>query len=245
MRKDLYQELYSLENSHWWHISKRKIVRKLIEKYNHLEDPKILDVGCGTGKNMEDLKSLGIVYGLDSSPDAISFCKKRGLKNLILAYAEKTHFKKSSFDIVTLLDVLEHTDDYKTLKEVYRILKINGLLVITVPAFNWLWSSWDVVLHHQRRYTTNNLVRILKKENFEVIKISYIYSFLVLPALVIRTLKSFFFKKLYPSDFKLSSSFFNQLMLKFTDVEAFLIILISIPIGTSIIAVAKKTDGYK
>ncbi len=242
MKKYLYEDLFSLEDKHWWHISKRQIVRQLIEKYNKVKNPKILDVGCGTGKNMENLKSLGFVYGLDSSIDALNFCKKRGLKNLILGSAEKTHLKKDTFNIITLLDVLEHTDDNKALQEVYRILKNDGLIIITVPAYSWLWSNWDVVLHHQRRYTTKSLSEILKKNNFKTIKISYMYSFLILPALIIRTVKSLFSKKEYSSDFKLSSPLINCIMNKINGIESYFVRNLSIPIGTSIIVVAKKND---
>lgn len=240
MKKYLYEDLFSLEEKHWWHISKRRIVRKLIEKYNAVSNPKILDIGCGTGKNMEELQNLGIVYGLDSSPEALLFCKKRGLHNLILGSAEKTHLKKKSFNIITLLDVLEHTDDSKSLKEIYRILKEKGLIIITVPAYNFLWSSWDVVLHHKRRYTIENLKLILQQNNFHIKKISYMYSFLVLPVFIIRMIKSITFKKTYPSDFKLSSSFINLLMDKITRFESYILMCLPIPFGTSIIAVAEK-----
>lgn len=245
MKKYLYEDLFSLEDKHWWHISKRRIVHKLIENYNSYKNPKILDIGCGTGKNMRELQNLGTVYGLDSSSEALRFCKKRGLNNLMLGSAEKTHLKSNSFDIITLLDVLEHTDDKKTIKEVSRILSGNGLLIITVPAFNWLWSSWDVVLHHQRRYTIKSLSLVLEKNNLEIMKISYMYSYLIIPTLIIRTIKSFFFRKSYPSDFKLSSPLFHQIMTRLTAFEAFFIMLMSVPIGTSIIAVAKKTNEYK
>lgn len=242
MKKYLYEDLFLLEDKHWWHISKRRIVHKLIEKYNTKENPKILDIGCGTGKNMEDLQNLGSIYGLDSSPEALRFCKKRGLNNLILGSAEKTKLKNNFFDIITILDVLEHTDDKKTLKEVHRILRDDGLIIITVPAFSWLWSNWDIVLHHKRRYTKKNLTGVFKKEGLQIIKISYMYSFLVLPVLIIRALKSLFLKKSYSSDFKLSSPFLNLIMNKITNIESFFIMLTSIPIGTSIIVVAKKND---
>ncbi len=242
MKKYLYEDLFSLEEKHWWHRSKRAIVQKFIRIYNTTKNPKILDIGCGTGKNMEELLNFGSVYGLDSSPEALKFCKKRGLKNLILGSAEKTHLKKDTFNIITLLDVLEHTDDNKTLQEVYRILKNDGLIIITVPAYSWLWSNWDVVLHHQRRYTTRSLSEVLKKNNFKTIKISYMYSFLVLPILIIRTVKSLLSKKDYSSDFKLSSPLINILMSKLANIESFFIERTSVFAGTSIVVVAEKNE---
>lgn len=240
MRKYLYEDLYRLEEKHWWHISKRRIVQSLIKNYNIVKDPKILDVGCGTGKNMEELLIYGPVWGLDNSQDAINFCKDRGLKNLKLGDAEDTHLKSRSFNIATLLDVLEHTDDNKTLQEMKRILKKGGLLIITVPAFSWLWSDWDVVLHHKRRYTINQLKDILKLNGLLPLKITYLYSFLVIPAFIIRKIKKIFFKKTYPSDFKLSNSFLNFLLNILSKLEFALAQKIPIPIGTTILVIARN-----
>lgn len=240
MRKDLYEDLYNLESKHWWHISKRRAVRQLIEKYNFEENPQILDIGCGTGKNMEELQNLGSVSGLDSSNEALKYCKKRGLNKLILGTAEKTSLGSSLFDVITLLDVLEHTEDNETLKEMNRILRKNGIIIITVPAFSWLWSNWDVILHHKRRYTKNSLKEVLEKNNFEIVKISYLYSFLVIPAFFVRKLKQYFFKEAYPSDFKLSNPFINMLLGGLSQIELLLSDIIPLSFGTSIFAVAKK-----
>lgn len=240
MQNYLYRDLYNLEESHWWHISKRRIVANYIKHYLKKKTAKILDVGCGTGKNLESFKEFGEIYGLDSSKEAMEFCKKRGLKNIKLGEAEKMPFKASSFDVVTLLDVLEHTDDNKTLREVYRVLRKDGILIITVPAFSWLWSNWDKVLHHKRRYNKNDIINILKKNSFAVTYISYLYSFLVLPALIIRKIKQKLLKKEYTSDFRLSNSLLNWIMNYITKIEFKIAQKISIPVGTTILVIAKK-----
>ena len=242
MQKYLYKDLYNLEETHWWHISKRRAVQNLIRKYNLSLNPKILDIGCGTGKNMEGLLKYGVVWGLDNSSDAIRFCKMRGLKNLKLGSAEKTNLKDESFNIITLLDVLEHTDDNKTLKEMHRILKREGLLIITAPAYLWLWSDWDRVLHHKKRYTLNTLNEILATNNFSPVKMTYLYSFLVLPVLIIRKIKQKFSKDFYQSDFKLSTPLLNFLLNNLSRLEFFLAENFFIPFGTSILVVAKKND---
>lgn len=242
MEKYLYQDLYDLEESHWWHLSKRELALKLIKKYLKKRKSRILDVGCGTGKTLESLTRLGEVCGCDISPEAIKFCKKRGLLNVKLASADKLDFPSSYFNLVTIFDVLEHTDDKKSTREIYRILKGGGLLILTVPAFNWLWSNWDVVLHHRRRYTKKSLSLILEKEGFYVLKISYMYSFLVFPVLIIRFIKSQIFKKDYPSDFKLSNSFVNRLLLWVARAERGVVSVFGLPLGTSLICVAKKME---
>lgn len=240
MKKYLYEDLYRLEDKHWWHISKRRAVHKLIEKYSTQENPKILDIGCGTGKNMEELQKFGDVCGLDSSPEALKFCGKRGLRNLKKGSAEKTNLKSNSFDIITLLDVLEHTDDNLTLKEVKRILKPNGIIILTVPAFSWLWSRWDEVLRHKRRYTIRSFKKTLTNNHFYPTKIVYLYSFLVIPSLIVRKVKQKLYENFYPSDFKLSSPLLNFLLNYLSKLEFFLADNFFIPFGTSIIAVAKK-----
>lgn len=242
MKKYLYQDLFELEEKHWWHLSKRgtliELIKSLVPK--KLKDPKILEIGCGTGKNLEVLGKFGKSWGLDISQEAIKFCTKRGLENVSLGEAENIPFPKDNFDIVVLLDVLEHTNDIKAIKEIYRVLKPKGYLIVTVPAFSWLWSQWDVVLEHKRRYKQKELTLLLKRKGFRIIKISYTFSFLVLPALVIRFIKSRIFKEYYPSDFRLGGSFFNQLFLQLTKIERFIMFKKSIPFGTSIICLAQK-----
>ena len=240
MKKYLYEDLYQLEDNHWWHIAKRRAVYKLIKKYNTKKNPKILDIGCGTGKNMDELQKLGTVYGLDRSSEALKFCRKRGLKLLTKGTAEKTNLETNSFDIITILDVLEHTDDKQTLTEMRRILKKNGIIIITVPAFPWLWSKWDEVLQHKKRYTVNTLKEILVAHNFYPIKMTYLYSFLMLPLLIIRKIKQKISKDFYKSDFKLSNPLFNFLLNNLSKFEFLLAEKSYIPFGTSILVVAKK-----
>lgn len=241
MRKDLFEDLYTLEEQHWWHISKRRIVTSCIQHYLKKKSSRILDIGCGAGKNLEQLKKFGKIYGLDSSKEAIKFCKKRGLRNIRLGKAENMPFKPNSFDLIALLDVLEHTDDNKTLREVHRVLQKNGLLIITVPALSWLWSEWDKVLHHQRRYNKYDIISVLSRNNFEVIYTTYLYSFLVLPALIIRRIKQRLFrKKEYTSDFRLSNTLLNWLMSYASKIEFKIAQVIPIPFGTTILVVAKK-----
>lgn len=240
MKKYLYNDLYNLEERHWWHINKRELSAQILTKFLLKKNLKLLDVGCGTGKNMEFFKFLGQVWGVDHSEEALRFCHKRGLEKIKKGLAEDLPFKKGFFDLLTMFDVLEHTDDEKAMKEVTRVLKDKGFFLITVPAFNWLWSQWDIALHHKRRYSKKNLINLLEKYDFKIMKISYVYSFLILPILFIRLLKSIIYKKIYPSDFKLSNKFLNSFMLSIAKLESKLLLKSGVPIGTSIICLAKR-----
>ena len=234
----LYQDLWELEEKHWWHISKRELCQKVIAKY--FKGGKIVDIGCGTGKNVEAFSKYGEVWGIDNSEEALKFCKKRGLNNVIKGDAEKSNLPGKTFKLVTLLDVLEHTDDTKTLKEIHRILKKDGLLLITVPSYQWMFSQWDVVLHHKRRYTKGKLEELLKKNGYEIVFSSYFQSFLVLPVFVIRRLKSALKPKNYGSDFRLGNQFINRLLLKVSHAEQQTVMRHGLPFGLSILALARK-----
>jgi len=240
MQNYLYKDLYQLEGEHWWHLAKREIVIKLLKQYVRAKKPRIVDLGCGTGKNLEALSALGSTFGIDSSPRAISFCRKRGISRVSCARAEKTGLPSASVDVVTLLDVLEHTEDHQVLAELARILKDGGLVVITVPSYPWLWSRWDEVLEHKRRYTLAVLSSSLTAVGFRILQSSYLYSFLVMPVSILRLVKSTVFTRAYPSDFRLSSPFMNRLMLKLCQLEQAVRRCVRIPFGTTLIFIAQK-----
>ena len=172
MQKYLYEDLYNLEETHWWHIAKRNLMISLLKNNLSGNQNRILDIGCGTGKNLEVLERFGVSFGIDSSPQAILYCKKRGIKNVVKGNIERMPFTRESFDAITALDVLEHVDDQEALKEVYRVLKRGNVLIITVPAYPELWSKWDEVLNHKRRYAKKQLENLLKENGFKILKIA-------------------------------------------------------------------------
>ncbi|MCX6731332.1 MAG: class I SAM-dependent methyltransferase [Candidatus Roizmanbacteria bacterium] len=239
MRKDLYKDLYTTEDSHWWHIAKRNFVEQLINTYTQKKGISILDVGCGTGKNLEFLAHHGEVWGVDISEEALLFCKKRGLLQVKKGEAEKLPFESETFDVVCALDVLEHVDALKSICEIKRVLKNNGSLIITVPAFSWLWSKWDEVLHHNHRYTKEEIHTILQKEGFVIRKNTYIHLFLVLPILIIRKLKQIQ-NKTYTSDFQINNVFVNKIFLTISKLEQMWINRYDMPFGTSVLCIAQK-----
>lgn len=242
MQYFVYDEVYNLEDKHWWFIARRQRVLSVLKKILKNKKSTILDAGCGTGKNIKELSQFGNVWGIDIAKQALDYCHQRGIINVKKDNIEKTHFLKNTFDIVTTFDVLEHINDEKALGEINRILRPNGLLVVTVPAFSMLWSTWDTVLHHKRRYIKESLGKILKKKGFQVIYISYMFSFLFIPILIIRKFKSFFLKENYGSDMKSNKFLLSWILLKFVVIEEKISNIIPIPFGTSIICIARKMD---
>lgn len=238
MRHDLYKDLYLQEEKHWWHISKRNVVKQMLKIFLTNNSHQILDIGCGAGKTMDMLSSFGAVWGLDKSKTALFFCKKRGFEHLIHGDAADTGFEDDFFDVITLLDILEHTDEDATLRETKRILKKGGTIIIIVPAFDWLWSRWDDVLGHKKRYRKDYLEAIVRKHDFTVLRSSYMYSFLLLPALIFRKLKSY--KKSYTSDFLTNPLLVNVLFTLLSSIERFFVLRGWIPFGTSLLLVCRK-----
>jgi SAM-dependent methyltransferase len=240
MQSYLYDDLYELEDSHWWHRAKRRLVYTLIRRYAMREHPRILDVGCGTGKNIEAWSRLGTTAGIDVEARAIAYCRKRGILRVRQARAERTGLPASSIDVVTLLDVLEHTDDTLVLPELARILSRRGILIVTVPAYPRLWSRWDVVLRHKRRYTTQTLRRALSASGFTPLYISHVFSFLPIPVILIRLVKSRLSKDRYGSDFRVTPPFVNRILYALCVLEQYVMKIVPLPFGTSIVCVAQK-----
>ena len=122
-------------------------------------EARILDAGCGSGRTLDDLATRGIVSGLDLSEMAASAARVRGHEDIRVGRVEELPWQDGSFNLVTALDVIEHTqDDRLTLRELRRVTRPGGFAIITVPAYQWLFSAHDVVNHHYRRYDRHSLV---------------------------------------------------------------------------------------
>ena len=191
MQAHHYPIIYEVEESHWWYVGRRKIIQTFVERICSSFDnpnPRILDVGCGTGANLKMLGLYGQAEGVDISEQAVEFCKRRGLGTVKLGAIEDLPFEDQSFDIVTALDVIEHLDDDAAgLQEMRRVLRPGGTLLLFVPAFMFLWGVQDDVSHHRRRYRLPALRRLLEEGGFEVEKATYANITFFAPVLLVRT----------------------------------------------------------
>ena len=167
MQSHHYPILYQVEERHWWYVGRRRIIRSLVEKICatlNKPNPRILDVGCGTGANLKMLADYGRAEGVDISPQAVDFCRERGLDSVKLGAAEQLPYENDSFELVTALDVIEHLDDdVAGLREMRRVLRRDGRLLLFVPAFMFLWGVQDDVSNHRRRYTLPSLLRAVEE----------------------------------------------------------------------------------
>lgn len=242
MDTKLIEEMFRQEKTHWWHVAKRRLVEEAIKNdWFKKKNFSIFDAGCGTGALLLELRDLTTeIYGGDISSKSLRFTKNRGISNLLkIDFEKKLPYPSKKFDCVTCLDVLEHVgNDKQMLSEFYRLLKKNGRLYLTVPAYQFLWSYWDVSLGHKRRYQKSSLIRLIGKTGFQVKYSSYFYSFLLPVAIVFRIVKTVSSQK--SSDFVVFPTIINQLMLFLCWLERKLMKLFPIPFGLSIFIVAIK-----
>jgi SAM-dependent methyltransferase len=182
MKQEMYAHLQEIEQTHWWYVARRKIVfdwlSDALVKYS---SPNILDVGCGTGFNMEQLRKEGYnrITGLDFSLEALFFCRSRDLTNLVCSDATRPSLREDAFDIIVALDLIEHLDDdVQALCEFTRLLRSNGTLIVFAPAFEFLWGLQDEVSQHRRRYTARELREKLGTAGLQIEKLSYANMFL-------------------------------------------------------------------
>lgn len=243
MNNSLLREMYEMESDYWWHKGKRLHVISLIKKFGKRK-PKILDVGCGTGYLLKELSDYSQSYGIDKSKRSLSFCGKRGLKKIYNIDIEKNPFPKVKFDIITSLDVIEHIkDDKKAMINISKSLTTEGIVIVTTPAFQKLWSYWDVVAGHYRRYSTKELKKLFKESSFKIVYMRYTNISFFIPALTIRMIKEKFGSnnsKQHTSDFIKVSKFINSFLYLILKIEMFISFLIPIPFGLSFIIVGKK-----
>jgi SAM-dependent methyltransferase len=182
-------EMRRLEDHHWWFVGKRLLVAALLGDVLARPGLRVLDVGCGTGGVLAGLGNGVRPFGIDRSPLALAHCRGRGLAAVACAGAGALPFAAASFDVVLLLDVLEHfAEEQALLAEVRRLVRTGGHVLVSVPAFQFLWSEHDEVLQHVRRYRAGELRRVLAEAHLTVERLTYTNAAAFPPALVVRGL---------------------------------------------------------
>jgi SAM-dependent methyltransferase len=244
MQEHTYPIMYEVEDAHWWYAGRRRIIKSFLARVcqNFQTRPRILDVGCGTGANLEMLGQFGETEGVDISQDALAFCRERGFDNVRHGAAERLPHADNTFDVVTALDVIEHLDDdLASLKEMRRVLKTNGRVLLFVPAFMFLWGVQDDVSNHRRRYRLKELERVVERAGFEVERATYANITFFAPILLVRT-----FMRLArlrpPSEFKINVPAFNGVLGRVFGAERFWLGRLNFPFGVSALCVARRKD---
>ena len=242
MNIEMYRIFFDIQKQHWWFVTKKDIILDTIDSHIELQkDSTVLDIGCGSGLMLNALGELANTSGMDMSNEAIQFSKEifKGSINQG-SLPHNAPFANESFDLITALDVIEHIDeDIESLKAIRCLLKPHGKAIITVPAYMFLWSSFDEMNEHKRRYTLSELRQKLIGAGFQIEKISYFNTILFPIVYIVRTLNNLLGRD-GASDVDMPGRPMNFILKSIFGFEKYLLRLMNLPFGVSILAVVKK-----
>jgi len=248
METSEYKIMFEAEERHWWYVSLHSLILHFIAEERKSKDHlKILDAGCGTGRLCQLMAPFGAVHGCDVSDDAVSFCKKRYLPSIFKADLNTVLLGENRYDVITSIDVLYHRgieNEERVLKKFFDALLPGGMLILQVPAYEFLRSSHDAAVHTRKRYTTLSLVKLLRSSGFAVQKITYRVTVLFFPIAVYRILQKTLTRSRARgkarSDVSIPVQVVNKLLLLLSLLENLLLRRAAFPFGTSVFAVARK-----
>lgn len=242
MERVVYDQMAALDEQHWWYVARRKVLTNLIRRRAHPPaDARLLEIGCGTGHNLQMLAQFGSVDALEVDDTARALAEKRLGKPVFSApLPDLAGVPERQYDLVAALDVVEHiVDDRAALRGISRSLKPGGKLVLTVPAHQWMWSAHDVVNHHQRRYSKSGLHTLIDGSPLKLEAIGYFNSLLFPVAVAERMLSKARGKD--DADLSLPPKPLNQALERVFAAERALIGRVPLPPGLSLFAVASAT----
>jgi SAM-dependent methyltransferase len=187
MDERLMKAMLEVDEHHWWYRGRRRIIRAELDRLPLAADAVVLDAGCGSGRTMEELTDYGEVHGIELDPEAAELARGRGRGEVQVGRLEELPWADGTFDLIACLDVIEHTpDDRVTLRELRRVTKPGGWLLVTVPAYQSLWSLHDEANHHFRRYDRASLRAAAAESGWQLQRMTSFNSVLLAPAAAVR-----------------------------------------------------------
>ena len=244
MENKIFEKMFALESNHWWFVARRKIIFSTINNLDLPRNIRILDAGCGNGDNLSLLSHFGDLVAFEKNEEAFKRARSKKIGQIYkaeLPYNLPSNIK-TNFDLIVLLDVLEHIDDdNQSLATVRSLMNDKALILITVPAFQWLWSDHDVLNHHRRRYSKSTLKEKLDLSGFRVKYISY-FNTLLFPFALVERIKQKMFPPSTEEVLKIPNNKINFLLEKIFSYEVNFINKMSFPFGLSLLAIAEKIN---
>jgi SAM-dependent methyltransferase len=232
---------WKVESFHWWFSVRRKLLRSLLSSLSLPQGSIALDVGCGVGSNLAALTSTGLrVVALDLSFQALSLARTRHNCLFINGNLSNLPIFPNSVGLIIATDILEHLrDDAAGIASLRQALKEEGILILTVPAFRFLWGIQDKVTGHERRYSQHEIIEKLEQGGFEILRSSYFNFFLFFPILAARGMMRILKPKI-PSENVINAPIMNSLLKAIFSLEPFLLRYLTFPFGVSVFCVARK-----
>jgi SAM-dependent methyltransferase len=198
MQPEVYREMAAVQATHWWFAGRRCNLAAVIERLGLPPSAQVLEIGCGTGANLGLLARFGRLSAMELDGAALAVARDvaqstaaaAGCELRAGALPEPVPFDDGRFDLVCMLDVLEHiADDGAALARAARLLAPGGRLLVTVPAYRWLWSGHDTAHHHHRRYTAGGLAALAQRVGLNVLRLGYFNTVLLAPIALARLLQ--------------------------------------------------------
>jgi SAM-dependent methyltransferase len=183
----LMKTMLAVDEHHWWYRGRRAIISGELERLALIPGAPVLDAGCGSGRTLIQLAGYGAVSGIELSEAAAAVARERGPFDVRIGRLEQLPWPDGTFGLITCLDVVEHTpDDVLTLRELRRVSRPGAWLLVTVPAYQRLWSRHDVVNHHYRRYSRRTLAAAASAAGWQIERMTSFNSLLLAPAAAVR-----------------------------------------------------------
>jgi SAM-dependent methyltransferase len=243
MERAVFDRMAEMDNRHWWYVARRRILSAIIAReIRPRAGARILEIGCGTGHNFEMLERFGHLDALEIDEEARALASRRLGRDIGDApLPELPGIPDGHYDLIALLDVLEHIpDDKSSLAAIARRLAPGGRMLVTVPANQWMWSAHDVAHHHHRRYSRRTLARVVREAGLQVEKISYFNSLLFPLAAASRMVSKLRGKT--ESDDKMPAAPLNAVLRAVFGFEAHLVGRVPLPAGVSLLAVLRTGE---
>jgi SAM-dependent methyltransferase len=192
MEREYELQTHRVEDPHWWYQGRRHVLERAIAGLGLPDRARILDAGCGSGRNMVELARHGAVTGVELSGPSVQLARDRSVGEVLEGSVMEMPFEDGAFDLTVSLDVIEHLeDDVAALKELRRVTKPGGALLVTVPAYQWLWSGHDEINHHHRRYNRRTLLQAAERGGWQLERAAHFNSLLLPIAILLRALERF------------------------------------------------------
>ena len=243
MENEAYVEMDLLEESHWWFVGRRAIISNEISRLKLNENCSILEVGAGTGGNLHLLANFGNVVAIEMNEIAFELAKAKKPDNVQLRIGKfpdnPNLFNNEKFDLICMFDVIEHIPSAEeSMKILSRHLNKDGYIILSVPAYNWLWSAHDNFNHHVKRYERRSLKNLIRESGLIIDRISY-FNFVLFPIAILDRLRIRLLERRTYSGMKLPNKLLNIILIHIFSFERKLLNFTELPYGLSLLAVVK------
>ncbi|MFZ1994835.1 MAG: class I SAM-dependent methyltransferase [Solirubrobacteraceae bacterium] len=247
MDETMMKAMLAVDEHHWWYRGRRRVIRAELNRLPLPANARVLDAGCGSGRTLVELARYGgEVSGIELNTEAAELARGRGVGEVQVGRLEELPWDEATFDLITCLDVIEHVpDDVTALVELRRVARPGGWLLVTVPAYQALWSRHDEANHHYRRYSRALLRAAARSAGWQIQRMSSFNSLLLAPAAAVRLAQRRMGERNGQSnDLDLGPAWLNDVLERPLALEAsWLARGRTLPFGLSLVAVLRRAPS--